>query len=237
MRSRDSDPIERPEPTPTPLPVSPPPVPPFQPATYTVRLDHGRAGEIRSRGCDTLRLSTSVAVNQAAPSTQTKDLGDHGTGDFPIGLTFSVHISSPNDVLVFNYLLLNLGHQDWGTVSKALDSAGTALAAAGAKAAAAAIGGEVGAVVGAEIGTMVVPVIGTAIAAVGAWLATDLVGMIFANCDGPVAAEQAVLLGKDLWAQSQRGPIYHQTYHPGTDSSHGCGANSQYMTFWSITRQ
>ena len=65
-----------------------------------------------------------------------------------------------------------------------------------------------------------------------------MVGLITADCDGPVAAEQAAYKGIDLWHQTQTSSrsFTHSTYHPGLDSAAGCGSNSQYSVTWRITR-
>lgn len=131
-----------------------------------------------------------------------------------------------------NYTIVNSGHQSWDDVNKILTSSGSYLATLGAKAATAAIG----AAVGAELGTDVVPIIGTALGAIAGWLVGELTGLLTANCDRPVAAEQAAFKGSQLWADTARGAYTHTTSHPGIDSNSGCGSNSIYTATWSISR-
>ena len=59
-----------------------------------------------------------------------------------------------------------------------------------------------------------------------------------ADCDSTVAAEQPAFTGIDLWCMTQvPGASFHQTtYHPGTKSAVGCGANSRYYVTWEVTR-
>jgi hypothetical protein len=59
--------------------------------------------------------------------------------------------------------------------------------------------------------------------------------ILFANCDGPVAAGVHVFTGAELTSMTTGGKAVTQTDHnPGTDSPHGCGGNSNYFVTWSI---
>jgi hypothetical protein len=116
-----------------------------------------------------------------------------------------------------------------------MDNVGQFLATQGAKAAAESIGAGAGALAGAEIGTAIVPIIGSALGALAGWLVSEFTTLFFANCDGPVAAEQVVFTGAQLSAKTANGVDFtHATFHPGTDSPGGCGSNSEYWVGWSI---
>jgi hypothetical protein len=52
--------------------------------------------------------------------------------------------------------------------------------------------------------------------------------IVFADCDGLVAAEQIALAGRDLHLKTVNGPLTMTTVHKGADSPTGCGSNSQY---------
>jgi hypothetical protein len=67
-------------------------------------------------------------------------------------------------------------------------------------------------------------------------LVSELTSIVFADCDGRVALEQVVLLGRELCRNTAAGPYSTTTTHPGTDSATGCGSNSVYEVSWSITR-
>jgi hypothetical protein len=213
----------------------PPPPPPFQPARYVFTLASMRITNTRSRHEDTDKASVSVAIGDGQPLTVTRDLGDHNNGTFALGIsTAPFAVDDPGIGIACNYLILNSGHQDWKTVDEMLQKAGGALAAAGAKAATAAIGSAIGA----ELGTTVLPVVGTVIGLIAGWAVGELIAILTANCDGPVAAEQPAFKGIDLWNRTH-GPgnmFSHETYHPGIDSATGCGSNSEYYTTWSVTR-
>lgn len=226
-----------PRPWPPAPPKQPPPPPPFEAAHYTFRLDSFDIAKTRSRDAwlsdetDTDHVSFTIAVGDQAPYTQTRDLGDLDEGNnYPIGLsTGPILIADPGEKVVFNYVMVNSGHQDDAGVHKALTQAGTTLAEAGVKAAGAAIGGT--------IGTTVLPGIGTLLGMLGGWLMGEVESILFADCDGPVAAEQVVKFGRDLWHDTVNGGVLNMsTYHPGIGSPGGCGSNSVYVVRWSITR-
>ena len=96
-------------------------------------------------------------------------------------------------------------------------------------------GGAISAALGASIGTAVVPIIGTALGAVAGWLVSSAGKLIFANCDGAVAAAIHTFTGAQLRTGTGQGRHLGATdHHPGTDSPHGCGSNSNYDVNWSI---
>jgi hypothetical protein len=217
-----------PAPHPGPLPPPPPP-PPFQAASYTAELVSFQILNTRSRHEDTVRLSATLALDDGTPQTQTRDMGDLNNGTYPVGLRFGpVRVSQPTTKFVFNYLIVNSGHDSWTTVNGVLTQVGQTLAKQAATAGATAVG--------TLIGTEFAPGIGTLLGAFAGWLVGELTGLLTADCDGAVAAEQVVKTGNELWLATQHGAYAHTTYHPGTDSPAGCGSNSIYLATWSITR-
>jgi hypothetical protein len=104
--------------------------------------------------------------------------------------------------VAFNYLILNAGNASWDDVNGKLHQVGGKLAEEGANAAT----GSDRPPVGAAVGTAVLPVIGSIIGAIAGWVADQLVGLLTADCDGPVAAEQAAFKGQDLWDNTKDGP-------------------------------
>jgi LGFP repeat len=203
------------------------------PSSYTFTVDGMKILNTRSRHEDTDRASASVAVGTQPAQTVTKDLGDVNNGDYDINLsTGPVSVASNEDGVAFNYLILNAGNANWEEVNGKLHQAGNKLAEAGAKAATDAVG----AAVGASIGTAVMPVIGSAIGAIAGWIAGEVVGLLTADCDGPVAVEQAGFKGQDLWDTTVDGPHVFSTIHDGVDSPAGCGSNSTYWVDWTLAR-
>lgn len=241
MLSSNSPRVPLPEPgnLPHPVPTPPPPVPAFKASNFTFRLDSFEIENTRSRHEDTDYVSCSFALGSAAPQTKTKSMGDLNNGTYPVGISFGpVTISSPTEVAIFNYLIVNAGHEDWSTIDGMITKAGSTLAKAGADAAASAAGAAAGTLLGAEIGGVVVPIIGPALGALAGWVVGEITGLVTADCDGPVAAEQLVVTGAQLWASTQDAnkTWSHQTYQPGTDSAAGCGSNSIYLVNWSVVR-
>lgn len=203
------------------------------PSNYTFTVTGMKILNTRSRNEDTDRVSASVAVGNGPAQTVTKDLGDVNNGDYDINLTVGpITVGDMEDGVAFNYLIVNAGHANWNDVNSKLQQAGGELAQTGAQAATNAIGP----VVGASIGTAVLPVIGSVIGAIAGWIASQLVGLVMADCDGPVAAEQAAFRGQDLWDKTKDGPHVFSTVHDGIDSPAGCGSNSTYWVDWSLAR-
>lgn len=196
-------------------------------ATFSFTLDSFKITDTRSRHEDTDYVSFTLAVNpqggKGTPKTVTKAMGNVNNGTHPVNLTFpSVTINS-TDVVVLNYLIVNSGHKNAGQIESALEAAGSNLAAKG------------GVALGAAVGSAV-PGLGTALGAIAGWLAGEITGMLNANCDGAVAAEQDTFTYNDLLAKTASGKFTQTTKHPGTNSPHGCGSNSMYYVTWHIQR-
>jgi hypothetical protein len=190
----------------------------------------------RSRHEDTDYTSFHLAIKdkdgKIRTYKKTKFNGNLNNGNYPIGLSFDDIAVEPDDHVVMNYLIVNNGHEKGDNVTAELEKAGDELATTGAQAA--------GTAAGAAIGSAIpIPGIGTAIGAVAGWLATKLGGLLFANCDGPVAAEQVTLSAKELADRVEQfhGLYEAKTHHSGTNSPAGCGSNSQYDVTWAIRRR
>jgi hypothetical protein len=223
-------------------PPQPPPPAAFQASTYTVSLDAMEVLNTRSLHTDTDYAGLTVLVTGQSAQTVTTpgkiSGGDVNNGYYPISLSLQMDLQNPTDIVIINYNIINSGHQSQSDLDAALTTAGEALASAGAKAAAAAVASAAGALVGATIGTSVVPIIGSALGAIAGWLVGEIGALVFADCDGPVASQQTAYLASSLWAQTQADPkLSFAVDQPGVNSPDGCGSNSHYVTYWSITRQ
>ena len=222
-------------PWPPPGPVAPPALPDFRTANYTFSLLSMRITNTRSAHEDSDKASVSIAVGNGNPVTVTGNLGDLNNGTFPLHLAVGpVMVNDPDVGIAANYLIVNSGHQSQATIDAVLTKAGNELASDGAKWATSTIGSAVGL----SIGSGVLPVIGSVLGAVAGWLVGEIIGILTADCDGPVAAEQPVFKGIDLWNRTQvpGTSFQHTTYHPGIDSNHGCGSNSEYYVTWQVHR-
>ena len=185
---------------------------------YTFTLKSFRITDTRSVHEDSDYVSIAVAVGSNSPITvPTKSMGDLNNG------TYQVNLSIPNVVVpatakvAFSYPIVNSGF-DKNKIEQSLRKA----ASDNAGKAASAIGDETG---GGPVAT----------AGITAVL-EEIEGVIFANCDGIVAAANHVFTGAELAQKTAGGKAYTVTDdNKGTDSPHGCGRNSHYFTTWSIT--
>jgi hypothetical protein len=72
-------------------------------------------------------------------------------------------------------------------------------------------------------------------AGAGGWLIGRLDTIIFANCDGTVAAADHGWTGAQLSTLALGKILPGQDDNKGTTSNSGCGANSDYDVLWSVT--
>jgi hypothetical protein len=200
---------------------------------FHITLESFEIIKTRARHNDTDFVSCTLAAGKGAPQTKTKAMGDVNDGKHLVGLSFGPVTVAHNEAVIFNYLIINSGHQDQQAIQAALTKGATKLADEGAKEAAEAISVGAASLVGASIGSFVAPVIGTALGALTGWLVDEISGFFFANCDGLVAAEQVAVTGAQLAALAA--PHRVTTFHAGTDSAAGCGGNSKYKATWQIT--
>jgi len=196
--------------------------------TTTFSLESFRITDTRSRHEDTDYVSFTLLVRDAngngTPQTLTKSMGNLNNGTFNVGLSFPNVVVPTNGSVVFNYLIVNSGHSSESDIDKALETVGGSLAQKGLVAG------------GTALGSAILPGLGTILGAVAGWLAGEIQGILNANCDGPVAAEQVTLTYNDLISKTANGPYTTETKHPGTDSATGCGGNSMYYVTWALAR-
>lgn len=194
--------------------------------TITFSLDSFRITDTRSRHEDTDYVSFTLLVRdangQGTPQTLKKAMGNVNNGTHNVGLSFPNVVIPVNGSIVFNYLIVNSGHQSESDVYKVLETTGGSLANKGLVAG------------GTALGSAILPGLGTILGAIGGWLAGQISNILAANCDGPVAAEQVTLKYADVMAKTASGPYTHETPNPGTDSATGCGSNSMYYVTWHV---
>jgi hypothetical protein len=78
--------------------------------------------------------------------------------------------------------------------------------------------------------------LGNGAAGVGTLFGSDWSGLLAGGCDGMVAEGAHDFTGAALAAQTAGGKkISSNDYTPGTDSPHGCGSNSRYYVYWSVS--
>ena len=69
----------------------------------------------------------------------------------------------------------------------------------------------------------------------GAWFTKKVMGVIFADCDGTVAAADYAWTGSALAKRAVGMTMTTEDNNKGTDTPDGCGRNSQYYVTWSVT--
>ena len=198
---------------------------------FTFTLDSFKITDTRSRHNDTDYVTFTLLVKPhtgaATPKTLKKSMGDVNNGDHKVNLSFGGIAVNPTDTVTLNYLIVNSGSKDPNKLLSGLEDAGAKLANSGASALGGTIGGVAGSVIP-GLGTL----LGAGIGAAGGWLVGELKGILDANCDGTVAAEQNTFTYNDMIAKTAHGTFSHTTKHPGTDSPTGCGSNSVYYVTW-----
>lgn len=185
------------------------------PSRYHFAIDWMDPKTTRSLVSDTNYLSSSVRAGGWPAVTQTRLFDGVSGPPWLVNMNFEPITVEPCENVVFNYLIVNNGHEDRQTFDNAVKEIGAGLADAGVKA----LSGS------GLLGTIAGKVTGL------------LIGFAFADCDGLIAVEQAIFSGKELQAMTtELQPFSKTTNHPGTDSPAACGANSNYDITWSVAR-
>jgi hypothetical protein len=187
---------------------------------FNFQLDRFSIENTRARHTDTDHVAIGLKVDGVEYPTQTRHMGDLNNGTYPVMRGFNNIIVSLNStVAAFNYQIVNNGHAS----QQALDDALVGGAKKLASLAATALGNDVLAGTGSIWGEVANSLVG--------WLG----GIVFANCDGPVAADQIVLNGATLVSKTSAGIYSENRFYPGIDSATGCGSNSRYHAAFSIS--
>jgi len=205
------------------------------PITFSAGLDSFTITNTRSLHKDTDFVTVSLAIGHRPPLTQTRSLGHLGNGNYPLNMLFPNVSIAPGESAVLVYNMVNSGHTDSAKTEDELKKLTEKLATTGAQIAAKAVGAAIGSELGAAIGTAAVPIIGTALGALAGFLIGGGFGLLFADCDGPVASGVHVLTFAQIKAAHAGGqPSKHTDDHPGSDSPDGCGSNSHYTVTWLV---
>src|SRR5262249_33890884 len=157
---------------------------------------------------------------------------DLNNGTYQTGLSVAADIPNDNTPVAVNYVIVNNGHSGKDVVERALQTAVAAPGDEAVKVASGATkGGTESAILGAALGISPVPLGGTAIAVLSAWVVGKIGTLLFADCDGTVAAGIRIYTGSQIIQKTTGGQKLTETvHHPGTDSPTGCGSNSSYFT-------
>jgi hypothetical protein len=210
------------------------------PNRYGFSVDLVHVTTTRSLDADTDSAEASVAAGNWPVRTTTQWIGDIGGLTTPKEVQTNLLHFEPVTVelceaVVFNYLVVNNGHADQKVLDDALVKAAGSITADSVSSISKALGAGIGAITVVELGgTILAPVIGSLLGSLVDFLLGKLGNVVFANCDGLVAAEQVAMTGLDLHLKTSSGPLTTTTPHPGTDSASGCGDNSHYEVIWTI---
>jgi hypothetical protein len=182
---------------------------------YTFRLDQFRIDNTRSLHNDTDVVALEMQVGQE-DFTLTAQTGDVNTGNHDVGLEFtSVRIDDPTAVITWKLAITNAGHdatQVEDALKQGIDKVGVAA-------------GKTFGLDAAEVAA--------------AMTAIDVgFSLLFANCDGAVAADSLSAARSDFDKLiPANGRIFTNTKtYPGTDSDDGCGGNSSYRVTQTLIR-
>jgi hypothetical protein len=194
-------------------------------AQYSFSLDRFHISNTRSRHTDTDYVTVGLQIGGQTFPAQTKAMGDLNNGDYNVGLVFEgIEIDDPGTPVIFNYQIVNNGHASQADIDNALTNGAAQLASEGATA----------------LGDKLIPGSGSIWGEAASEAVKWLGGVIFADCDGPVAIDQVAVTAEVLDAAidgANAGGTYSDTRsYPGTDSPTGCGSNSQYAVTWSASR-
>jgi hypothetical protein len=218
--------------------------------TYSFYLDSFQIYNTRSWHEDTNTVGFGIAIGGMPEQLQTRFIGDCNNGVFWVGLSFNSIPVYDDSIVVLSYSIQNIAEGGDRAVRQVADVVGRMLSAGLQSAATAVANGvlvgttagaaadvlalEVGSILGLSVATPVLgPAIGLAVgaAALKGW------GMLFADCDGPVATAMHIFTGGDIKRMLDgKSAVSISEDNPGLDSPHGCGSNSQYRTTWSIVR-
>src|SRR4029077_6096514 len=181
-----------------------------EPRFATFTMDSFGISNTRSLHNDTDFVYLSATVGANPTVFVKKSMGDVNNGTHSVGLSIEVDIPDDDTIVVFNYLIMNSGHGDDNTRTKAAQAALSTVAKeiVNHKAITA---GRI------RVGTILVPLFVSAIAAIAGVLAVVEVGLLlFADCDGLVAAGALPFTGSDLIRRTSSGQkISQNTDHPG----------------------
>jgi hypothetical protein len=202
-----------------------------------VSVDNVKAIEQRSGvlESDTDYASASLAVGNWPSVTAVQYIGDISSDQESQTNLLSLGPTTMElaELVSFNYLVVNNGSAAQAAAMAALAQGGNTLNSGSVTSISSQIQSGVTKIVEVGIDSVLkeVPVVGSIVGPIANWLIDQLATIVFAKCDGLVAAELMVFPGKpDPTLQLTDAPVTH----PGTDSATGCGGNSVYEVWRTV---
>ena len=178
-------------------------------AVFTFTLDSFQITDTRSRHEDTDYVTYTLLIKaqdgSGTPRMLTKYMGDVNNGVHSVNLSFSNVEVNPTDTVILNYLIVNSGHKGASQITSTIESTASKLATQG----------------GTLLGNAIVPGIGgSLLGAAAGWLAGELLGILTANCDGPVNGTGCPQIQRSH-RQYRAGPVQAQHKTPRHEFAHG----------------
>lgn len=216
---------------------------PLRPGYY-FSMDDFTIINTRSRVSDTDTVAISVTVVSNGDQyrafqtvTKTQFMGDLDNGsspkDYKVNLALGGINLSDTDIVVFAYHITNTG-QAQPAVVRYLEQTLEAIVKQQIDNALKPVTGAPGTpgVLTIALGPILGAIAGVALSVLVSDLLSDIWGLVFPNCDGPVAVGSYTCTGAQLKAKISNGPLKFTDDQPGVDSNAGCGSNSHYKVSW-----
>ena len=187
---------------------------------YTFQLDSFDIQNTRAVWHDTDVASMGVKVDTLTIPNVTKALGDVDNGRHTVGLACDAFIKvDPAVQVALAFLIQNLGYS--GSASAESDKALN------------------------WVSDKCKEIISNAFGYKVVWDNIDKIiqginSILFADCDGPVAADSFTWTGQqlyDLTSGAGGGKLVTSKFYPGQDSAVGCGSNSEYIVNMSVQQR
>jgi Repeat of unknown function (DUF346) len=211
------------------------------PTRYRFSADHVHVTTTRALDEDTDAAAAAIGAGNWPIQTVTQRIGGIGGLTSPDSAQLNrLHFDPVTvelcEASLFHYMITNNGHADSKVLDTALVQAAGSITSAGVEAVSKGLATGIGAILAIEVigTTILMPVIGSLLGSLVDYVLDWLGGVVFADCDGLVAAESIAFSGRDLYLKTRDAPLSVTTIHKGTDSPATCGDNSVYEVTWTI---
>jgi hypothetical protein len=194
--------------------------------TYTFTLKSFKITDTRALHNDTDFVSVAVTVGKNPPIVvPTKSMGDVNNGTHQVNLSIPNVLVEPGQTVAFSYAIVNSGYNK-DKIEQELKKGVSAEAPKALEEGAGALGELLGCE---QCGTTIGK-------AASSWFTKKMVSVIFADCDGTVAAGDHTFPQAGLAKLTAGGKVVTATDdNKGTKSPFGCGGNSRYYVTWSVS--
>jgi hypothetical protein len=202
---------------------------------YRFTFKNFQIEQTRAKYTDTDYAALSVSVGGNAKASLFKSMGRLDNGTFPVDLSIELLVAD-TDAVAMTYSVMNAGNTGAGLVQEGLTKGMDALAEeVASQLENLVLDGILGSGILVSAFEMALPMVGSALDEMADWLANQVVGLIFPNCDGPVAGAVHGFGGLQLRIATTSDRLQGATdVNKGVTSADGCGPNSLYDVSWEI---